>query len=75
MNIDIGKQPSYQEEEPEYSKTVRVFETLKDGTKGQQLLIRRYRHAVTRDEVRYGGVNSLVKDFEDNGFIVEVEDH
>ena len=75
MNIDIGKQPSYQEEEPEYSKTVRVFETLKDRTKGQQLLIRRYRHAVPRDEVRYGGVNSLVKDFEDNGFIVEVEDH
>lgn len=74
--MNINKQPSYQEEEPEYSKTVRVFETLKDGTKGQQVLVRRYRHAVTRDEVRYGGgADSLVKDFKDNGYIVEVEDH
>jgi len=69
MNTDIGKQPTYQEEEPEYSKTVRVFEMLKDGTKGQQLLVRRYRFGSG------DGAYSLAKDFEGSGFIAEVEEH
>ena len=63
------KQPTYQEEEPEYYATVKVFEILKDGTKGQQLLVRRYRFGNGE------GAYSLAKDFEGNGFIAEVEEH